>query len=324
MKNIIICLFIIPSFTIFAQKHSKSHRAKEKAVPKTANIKSQSAFEYTFQMGQKLPDSSFLYIKKFNQKGNIVENNSPEEKIIFTYNDKGKLAEESFYDSLGKNIRYKDSYQYADNGMQSLKIEYGQNRHKIFSIASSYNSQKQEIERIVLDSIGKFQSKIKSTYDDKKNILNESELDSSGKSVTKKIYNYNSKSNLIGLTILKHDTIASKYLHEYDKLGKKTKTVCYNSDGTINYKTINNYNAKGMLSDETTYQGAGFSKTTYQYDAKGNITQELKSNEVNSILTKAVYHYNAKCLLTEEIQFNSFDEPESLIRYNYELFPVTK
>jgi len=321
MRNQITFLFIF-AFTysaLFAQES-----VKEKSTPKINTVKSQSAFEYTFQMGQRRLDSSFLYTKKFNPKGLLIETNSPAERIIYAYNDKGKLAEESFYDSSGKNVRYKDNYQYNDNGTLSTKTEYGQRQQKIFSIASTFNSQKQETERAVLDSNGKTQSKLIFSYDNKKNISNENELDLSGKIVSKKIFSYNNNNYLTGLTIVKNDTIASKYYYEYDNLGKKIKTVCYNSDGSINYKTIRNYDAKEMLAEESTYQGTGFSKISYQYDLKGNITQELKTNDRNSILSKIRYTYNSNGLLTEEMQYNLYDEPESVIKYYYELYPGIK
>jgi hypothetical protein len=329
MRNQTACLFFfaITTSILFAQKAAKKkpdlkiNHTKAQSDLSPTHVKSQSAFEYTFQMGQRRPDSSCLYIKKFNPKGILVENSSPAERIIYTYNDKGKLAEESFYDSSGKNIRYKDHYQYNDNGAQSMKTEYGQRQQKIFSVASTYNSQRQETERAVLDSSGKLQSKLLFSYDSKKNISNENELDSSGKIISKKNYTYSIKNNLTGLTIFKNDTITSKYSYEYNDLGKKIKTLCYNSDGSINYKTVSNYNAKGMPAEETTYQGMGFSKISYQYDSKGNITQELKTSDRNSILTKVIYNYDSKGLLTEEIQYNSFDEPESVIRYYYELYP---
>ncbi|MBI4947312.1 MAG: hypothetical protein HY840_13040 [Bacteroidetes bacterium] len=321
-----LLLFIFANTILFAQKTASKNptQTKEKTGLQVNNIKSQSAFEFTFKMGQKGSDSICLFIKKFNQKGIAIENLSPAERIIYTYNDQGKLVEESYYDSTEKNILYKDQYQYNENRTLSMKTEYGQKGQKIFSVSSIYNPQKQEIERAVIDSSGKLQSKLIFFYDVKKNIASENELNSFGKVITKKIFTYNPKNNLTSLTIVKNDTITSKYSHEYNAMEQKIKTVCYNSDGTINYKTVFNYNAKGMLSEETTYQGTGFSKMSYQYDSKGNMTQGLKTNDRNTILEKITYHYNSKGLLREEIQYNTFDEPQSVTKYYYEFYPEVK
>ncbi|MBI3503048.1 MAG: hypothetical protein HY063_14775 [Bacteroidetes bacterium] len=315
-------LFILQTES-FSQTKTKSASKKTPAKNKLPEknqwfIQSKNAYEFKYSLGEKKRDSSLLYTKKYNEKGNLIEDSSPYGKISYVY-EKGKLSLETSYHA-DNSFHSKDIYLYDSPGNLQEKTEYDASEKIIFKAASKFNAKNQEIEKIISDSTGKMQARQTFSYDEKGDKTEEAEYDSSSVQTGKKIINYDSKNNITLMLLMKKDSVTAKYVYEYNEGGLKTKTICYESDGSINYKTNYEYDAKKNLLSEITYQRAGTTRIVWNYDAKGNKISEIKYDGAGNVLSKTIYKYNAKNLPSEEIQYDLYDEPSSAIKYYYEYF----
>ena len=314
----------------FSQEKAKPKTvaAKSKHSGKTSLVlKSQNAYEFKFSLGEKKQDSSLLYIKKYNEKGSLIEDSSPGGKIVYKYNEKGKLILETSYNA-DNTVHYMDVYSYDSLENMKEKTEF-ENSPKdssgsgkiVFKTASKYNPKSLEIEKTFFDSDGKIQSRQIFAYDAKGNKTEEADYDSASIQTGKKVLAYDVKNKIILMLLMKKDSVTAKYAYEYNEAGLKTKSLCYESDGSINYKTIYEYDTRKNLISENTYQSAGTTRTVWQYDTKGNKISEIKYDGTGNVLLKSTYRYNEKNRMSEETVYDLYDEPASAIKYYYEYFP---
>src|SRR5450631_4411320 len=149
-------LFLISIFTasVFGQSKNKTkHSAsvlQNKPDHLSARIKFQKAYEFKFAFGKK-KDSVLVYMKKYNEKGNMIEESSPDGKIIYEYNKKAKVILEVSYNS-DNTMQYKNIHSYDTLGNMKEKLDYDGNGNLLFNTLSVFNVQNKETKKTIFDS----------------------------------------------------------------------------------------------------------------------------------------------------------------------------
>ena len=119
-------------------------------------------------------------------------------------------------------------------------------------------------------------------------------------------------------TINEYSTKTSRYTMTFNTMGNLVEKVFYESDGTINWKIVFNYDAKGMKTHKNTLKGDGSlsEKEVYSYDSNGAMVKKEVYGSDGSFSEKEIYSYDSNgAMVKKEIyrSDNSISEKEVYI-----------
>ncbi len=110
----------------------------------------------------------------------------------------------------------------------------------------------------------------------------------------------------------------TKAIYRYNSLGNISESVDYYMDGDVAWKTIYNYNAKGLL-DKVIVDD----KIKYEYEYNSS-NQLIKSIEYGTFFEKdytEIWHYKYdKDKVMEALQYDESNEPYKLRKYEYQYY----
>jgi YD repeat-containing protein len=211
--------------------------------------------------GEKFDFTYQIYLKSFNERGNITEqinytsDSSIKSKHVFKYEGIDKLTEHYWYYPDGR-LKYKLTYKYNEKG---FPVEVVQQDHK-----------------------GRFSTKHKYTYDNNGNLVADAEVDARDSLKIQFIYAYDMKGCMINtISCNPYGVTTSKQSYTYDESGKLIEKIVYADKYSLfdmTYKYV--YDDKENQTEEIGYDPNGImhGKTiyTYKYDDKGNWIERIE------------------------------------------------
>src|ERR1035437_10243867 len=87
-------IFQLLCLSSFAQKDIESP-----AKIKANKIKSQKVLKYKYEWGEPKLQSDLIFIKNYDENGNLLESKSPGARLVYKYNEKGKMTQEIYFNN---------------------------------------------------------------------------------------------------------------------------------------------------------------------------------------------------------------------------------
>jgi hypothetical protein len=105
----------------------------------------------------------------------------------------------------------------------------------------------------------------------------------------------------------------------YDANGNKTEETEYDVKDNINTKKVSKYNVSNDKTEEAEYNGSGtlLKTTVYTYNANGDKTGEIVTDATGNILKKIVYTYDVNGLKLTKQTYNAANILESVKKFVY-------
>jgi YD repeat-containing protein len=326
--------------------YSLSQQSEETpAKIKQNKIKVQKVLKYKYEWGEPVLQGDLIFSKSYDENGNLIESKSPNARITYKYNDKGKMTQETYFNPDG-SIESRFNYNY--DGLGNLTEESEANVSGSFFIRTQYQYENgRRTKTILYNEDGSVKTSFK--YDEKGNLLDVASFETDKSYYFNKVNKYDAKGRLTEETSLNPDgTINKKTYFTYDNSGNKIKEVRYGTDGKLEDKKTYTYDSRGKTLEAVQYnsEGQAYSKNiyrwgilgklleekafsygnfnsrnTYLYDERGNVIEEALYGENEMLLSKTTYKYDAAGNRTEAIKYNFLDEPEMVLKYEYEFYP---
>ncbi len=197
-------------------------------------------------------------------------------KIIFTYNNKGLVTSEEYYesDSSGLNLSYKWLYTYTSNG-KILTASFIPNNGSCTNLITYEYDNIGQLIRITKKNCDNDFDKYEYTYYDNKKMKDSYYYMKLGNWVAKSgsIYEYDNNLNLITKT----------------NLSEKENTLAYSSKSTFTYSPIN-LQLTILEQSYTNYNWTDSKYYTFEYDSLSQLVHKIESIKVNNNWNEE-YHY---------------------------------
>ncbi len=113
----------------------------------------------------------------------------------------------------------------------------------------------------------------------------------------------------------------SNHKIKYDEQGNEIEVIYYNADGSLDWKTITLYNAKGNKIESWEHfsnKKIKSNKYTYQYDNSDNLIEINKSKSDGTLIWKSTLIYNKKGKLIEKKRYKSDGSLENKFTHKYD------
>lgn len=219
----------------------------------------------------------------FDVNGNIVKevrlsrSGAPEEEILYTYNDSGKLIEEQI--------------NYIPEGTFEKRVILRNDKGEIVEEQKHFGDNSIELTRYAYDDKGNICEVLKFTEDD---VLE-------GKVVIK--YNEDNKP----IEELKYDEdghTIEHHVQKYDSSGHLIEQIEYSPGNEIAFRTVYEVNEKGQVITAEVFNSKGgvISRNKAVYDDKGNVVEKEIEDYTAQIVKKNLkytYDNNNNCTLEE-------------------------
>lgn len=293
MKSAYIFGFLIVQIGVSCSKSNIDNDLKRWRLHGAVKSVSEIDYSHTGKYNTFLlftPDGYIQEQSSFNPNGSLIR------KWVFQYNTRNQKLSRSCYvlnDSLSGILHY--SYNQDKLIEEKLLNPHG---GLISETDYEYDVNRNEVERRFLNQNAKIQGRILSLYDSKKNVIEELHIDSALRQHWKLKNKYNQEG--LNVEIL--------YLLLNDSLIKKS-TYSYLSDKQVGEAGF--YNGKNELISKTIYQYDKHSNTTskiifyipdkkiekhlfvYEYDKHKNWTsrKEYINDEIDDIITRKLEYY---------------------------------
>ena len=129
---------------------------------------------------------------------------------------------------------------------------------------------------------------------------------------------YDRNGNIIENSFYNSDrSLELKSIEKYDKKGNQIEAICYFFDGKLNWKCVYKYDNKGNQIEANTYNSDGSlrHKRTYEYDKKGK--QIEQSFQESYRIINNYYEYGKKGnLIKDSIYFSSGGSGNTIYQYD--------
>lgn len=187
--------------------------------------------------------------KKLTEKKTFNNQDNPNDRITYLYDDKGNLKGENLY--LGSEyVQVKNLYDYDGQNRKVAESRYSKDS-PLYKTTFEYDG-KNIVKKETTDAKGIVLNSEKSKYDKKGNLLERYTTDNSDKSEVFDSYKYNDKGNVTSWTVTRN--------------GAPEMQVLYKYDGHNNVTAVKSVNGKGQVIDNRAY--------AYEYDDNGNWTKK--------------------------------------------------
>src|ERR1022692_1942738 len=126
----ILFIFQFSFLSSFAQKDNETP-----AKIKANKIKSQKVLKYKYEWGEPKLQGDLIFEKKYDANGNLLESKSPMARLVYKYNDAGKMTEETYFNN-DNSVKYRYTYNY--DGLGNLTQEAEMNVNGSFYFKTTY------------------------------------------------------------------------------------------------------------------------------------------------------------------------------------------
>lgn len=254
----------------------------------------------------------------YDDKGNMIyqknENGNESNQITRSYNERGDLIMENYYNSEGE-FQYKDTCIYNEKGKIVGKLVRSHGR-LLNRFTWKYDFKGNMIEQNQYDvhnESGRPYITTITKYDDKGNKTEMKETSAWGSLETRRSFIYDEKGRLTEDNWYHSDGhLLEQYAFRFDKKGNVTELNYIGYSGNLKVKRNFVFDDKGnMLIDSIVGAGCAAVKYTYLYDNKNNMVEQNNYTCAGSL--KSTFKYDDKGFISEQNNFNINGKPESKI-----------
>jgi len=160
-------------------------------------------------------------------------------RIVYQYNEQGKLWRESLVDNKGKVVS---------------TYEYG------------YDSRGNQISRVMKNRTGNKLAETVYTYDASGKMLTSETKDAGDNKISSTKYNYDSQGNLINQQVFNGAGQVTSVISSVFQGGLETRNEIKTPDGNVQMRVTNEYGKDGELTKKTIENFQGDSKQVIQYE----------------------------------------------------------
>ncbi len=272
----IISAFILLSFSFVLNAQDVFEEQNQKIILRE-KIKSITQSNFQYKGGEPAEQGYKNSYKKYDQEGNLTEEIKYKRDgevflmMSYKYDDRGNQVGYVRYDGRNKKVTYKKACRFNDDN--NLLKEAG------FDGASQYKNVYD------YDARGRLTS-IKYYLDDFLTQVRKFVYDGNNREI--KVYDG-------------EDNYQFKLTHKYDDQGNLINETRIETDGSIHYRTLKDYNNDGKVISETRYERGNFSyKISKDYNSSGKLLKVTEKKADGTSFIKQKYIYNAKGLLLKE------------------------
>jgi len=169
---------------------------------------------------------------------------------------------------------------------------------------------------------GNIDTRIEYTYDFNGNEAESDKYNAGGSLMTTWTHKYDKKGRETEQTITKgSDPLPMRKIYIYDDSKNIIETDFYRQD-TLTYKYVTQYDQKDNPVEENQFSrdGEHTRRILYLYDSAGNQIESRTSFGNGNLISVIKCRYDNFGNPLEETQYNAKEEPESIVKYNYEYF----
>jgi hypothetical protein len=239
MKGLHLLLFSLLTLSAFSQRDAAEDQRKK--VLLNNKIKFVESYQFNFDGGKQLPDSSKYSTTRYNEKGNM------EGMLIFP----GEISFVYFYDSLG---RASEMVQSNGKGTGLFKYKYSYAKHNDLLVTEN-----------IYSPLEKTYSQIRYKYNFRKRLKKAIHDFGTEKYIT--IYKYDGtdhhKSREIFLNRRRAFRMDTDYM--YDEKGNCIQTITSDKKRKTSKKVFYTYNVAGLLTSELREDEKGVPVLMYRY-----------------------------------------------------------
>lgn len=227
----------------------------------------------------------------------IDENGRATETNDMTYDASGNMLTDIVYDRNGLVTNRKE-YTYDADGNELTCISYDANGLVKERTESTYDANCNELSYITYDANGGILSGHRYTYDENGNPIKKTTLNEDGTETVRETYTYTYDNNGNALSenlyYVQTDTTV-RYEYTYNETDDEVTTICYNEDGSIQYKETMKSGEWYTYTEHNDVYGNAKSKSTATFE-NGYFTGWTKWNKDDGA-TEERYYYIDPALL---------------------------
>lgn len=234
----------------------------EATLPVTGSAKeyTKTAYTITEKFGDYYRAPSAKYVHIFDASGRETETveltakDSFVERVLFTYNDSGKLVNANCVDADGRT-NWKIVTTYDSNGNKLDESEY--NANDVLTSKTIWKFTNRQSEEAFYNADGGLLGKTISKYDDQNRPIEVCQYNANGQLELKRTYVYNDANKLAEVNYFGGDGVQErKLVYRFDANYAITEAQTYNAAGKLTVRVIYKYDSSGNVAKTTTYNVA--------------------------------------------------------------------
>jgi hypothetical protein len=196
----------------------------------------------------------------------------------------------------GTKMEENNKYAFDEKGHITGITSLGMDGHVDTRSENIFDVKGNEIESDKFDTGGALMTTWKHIYDNKDREIEQTIIKGSDPIPLRKVYIYDDVKNTIETDFFRQDTMTYKYITLYNKENNPVEENQFTPGGEHTRQIYYSYDSTGHQTEIKTCMGDGkpVSVTKFKYDKFGNIL--------------------------EETRYNSQNEPQTLVKYNYEFY----
>ncbi|MBR5131272.1 MAG: RHS repeat protein [Alistipes sp.] len=298
MKKFVLLFAALIAVSAYAQKAAEAPERKNwERGDVYGDVKSITFEKYEYQIplgGYGLVDRE---VYKFNKSGDVVEHIFAEDedgitKHKYVYNKNRKVVESVAYDIKGK-IVLKVTYTYNEHGKIAEETLYNDYdlKNYIYKLVRSYDDNGLLLGGTYYNNAGDVLEKYSFVYDDNGNRIKELYEDRTS------VFEYDDKGNRTTQAIYAIDGKLVEYLQiNYTDNGDPIEDLLYDGEGNLCERIVRKYNDAGLQTEGVLYDADGnvLEEISTEYDENGNLIDMLVSRSAGAYQEHRLFTYDEK------------------------------
>src|SRR3990172_10413232 len=115
---------------------------------KLNKVKTQKVLKYKYEWGEPMLQSDLIFMKKYDENGNLLESKSPRARLVYKYNEKGEMIQEIYFNNDG-SVKYKYNYNYDGLGNLTEESEMNVDGSFYFKTAYEYDKNHKRVKTLI-------------------------------------------------------------------------------------------------------------------------------------------------------------------------------
>lgn len=288
-----LSLILILSLSICFAKAQQPGEEKWKENISKNRIQTQVQWNHKYIKGEPKKEGYKNFSKKFDYKGNIIEeiyfqSGSIDQKLSYKYDNNENKVEFINYNGRENEVVFKQNITYDNNTRKIREERFTGIEYDIIKYSYNDNDKLSEIVR----------------------------SDIYGNVKHKRVFNYSG--NICNVDIYSDDkNISGKLVNLYDKNGNIIESIEYNKKGKVKEKYVFIFEDNRVM-EKIKYVADNFNyKETYEYDANNNLIKITKEQPKGKSIVNNIYKYDKQQNLIEEQWYDNNPDEYSKKTYFY-------
>jgi hypothetical protein len=301
MKLFTLLLCFIFNIPIFSQSFESIEKIKEEARNRQlSHIKSCIQNEYSYSFGKRNEDGEKIEYTEYNKYGYELIKKSFDKELVQSYSE----------------------FEYDVNNNPIIFSEYDSDNNLVKKRINKYDNNLLHIESVNYNSTGEIDYKEYYEYNSKKIMIGGKSIYDNGEIYSKWQFKYKDEHLIEEIFYNSEGKIKSKSVYEYLN-NKKSKEIEMKSDGAKIREVIYEYPQKNKIIAKTSYYILADPSVviwSFILDKYGRTIESNSETKDGSTKKRIQYKYDKNGNPLEEIHYNSVNEPEKSIMFEYEYF----